>query len=294
MFAAISQSDAKADVSSPEDPVIQVNGRAEIRFKLGEHGTCLDHLYHHDPVRIVFPTPAVGDIPQATVITTSGGLTGGDKIAITTAVKQSARAMVASQAAEKIYRSAGRNVQINVTLAAESDAWLEYLPQETILFDGARLARTTSVDAMPGSRVLAGEIIVFGRRGSGESFRNGFFSESWRVRLDNRLTWADTLVLKDPKNGALHHPAGFDGAVAMATAIYLGPDASMHLDLARNLISSADDLVKSSATIVNGVLVIRFLGREIFSLRTAFGLFWQNFRHDVSALPAKMPRLWEM
>ena len=94
MFAAISQSEAKADVSSPEDPVIQVNGRAEIRFKLGEHGTCLDHLYHHDPVRIVFPTPAEGDIPQATVITTSGGLTGGDKIAITTAVKQSARAMI--------------------------------------------------------------------------------------------------------------------------------------------------------------------------------------------------------
>ena len=86
--------------------------------------------------------------------------------------------MIASQAAEKIYRSAGLNVQINVALAAESDAWLEYLPQETILFDGAKLARTTSVDAMPGSQVLAGEIIIFGRRGSGESFQNGFLSES--------------------------------------------------------------------------------------------------------------------
>ena len=137
--------------------------------------------------------------------------------------------------------------------------------KKTILFDGAKLARTTSVDAMPGSQVLAGEIIVFGRRGSGESFRNGFFSESWRVRLDNRLTWADTLLLNDPKNGALHHPAGFDSAVAMATAIYLSPDASMHLDLARNLISCTGDLVKSSATIVNGVLVIRFFRRETFS-----------------------------
>ncbi|MAI11544.1 MAG: hypothetical protein CBD27_05565, partial [Rhodospirillaceae bacterium TMED167] len=102
MFAAISQSDAKPQRSSIADPVIQVNGRAEVGFEKGDNGTCLDHLYHHDPLRVVFPAPALEDIPQATVITTSGGLTGGDRIAVAATVSERARAMVAAQAAEKI------------------------------------------------------------------------------------------------------------------------------------------------------------------------------------------------
>ena len=226
MFAVISQFDAKPEISSIADPVIQVDGRAEIEFKHGDNRTHLDHLYHHDPVRVVFPAPAFEDIPQATVITTSGGLTGGDKIAVTATVHERARAMIAAQAAEKIYRSAGRDSQIDVTLTAAPDTWLEYLPQETILFDGARLDRITRIDAAPDAQVLAGEIIVLGRRGSGETFEHGFLREAWRINHKNRLAWADTLLLDKIKNGPLHHPAGFDGAAAIATAVYIGPDAS--------------------------------------------------------------------
>ena len=294
MFAAISQFDAKPEISSIADPVIQVDGRAEIGFKHGDNRTHLDHLYHHDPVRVLFPAPAFEDIPQATVITTSGGLTGGDKIAVTATVHERARAMIAAQAAEKIYRSAGRDAQINVALTAAPDTWLEYLPQETILFDGARLDRTTQINAAPDAQVLAGEIIVLGRRGSGETFQHGFLREAWRINLKNRLAWADTLLLNEINDGPLHHPAGFDGAAAIATAVYIGPDASGHLDLARDLIACSGDEVKSSATLVNGLLIVRWLGREALPLRTAFGWFWQNFRHAAAGLPAKMPRLWDM
>ena len=295
MFAAVSQSKAPSGGSLAPEPIIQTDGRAEIRFKHGINGTSLDHLYHHDPVRVVFPTPALGDIPQGTIITTSGGLTGGDKINIKAAVNEGARAMIAAQAAEKIYRSVGPDVQIDVALTATSDAWLEYLPQETILFDGARLNRTTKIEAEPGAQVLAGEIIVLGRRGSGEIFQHGILREAWQVSIENRLTWADTLLLGEGKGGPLNHPAGFGGATTIATAVYVSPDAPEHLGLARELIACpGHDDIRSSATLVNGLLIVRWLGLKALPLRTDFGFFWQNFRHRVAGLPGRLPRLWDM
>jgi urease accessory protein len=276
-----------------DDTNLLVDGKARIAFASSDNETRLTDLYQRDPMRVLFPETPKDDLPQAVVVTTSGGLVGGDRITLEAEAGFDARAFVTSQAAEKIYRSSGEDAQINVKLTAGPESWLEYLPQETILFDGARLRRKTTVAVKPGARALAGEMIVFGRIGSGETFAHGFVHDAWDVCVDDRLTWADALHLDSDIAGILDNETCFNGAVSLATAIYAGPDAEGHLDTARQKLMQTDKTLVG-ATLVNGVLVMRWLGQDAFELRTLFGEFWQQFRHVVAGLPEKLPRLWHV
>jgi urease accessory protein len=230
------------------------DGAAEIVF--GRSGLAL--LYQRTPCRVLFPRPEPGELPVAALLTTSGGLAGGDRLRIAIKAEAGARASAATVAAKKIYRSLGPAAEIEVTLAAEDAAWLEWLPQETILFDGARLVRRIGADLDRGARLLAAETVVFGRAARGERFARGLLHEAWRLRVDGRLAWADAVRLEDDICRGLDAGAAFAGAAALATAIYAGADAAEHLALARELAAMGDG--RGGATLVNGVLVARFLG----------------------------------
>jgi urease accessory protein len=269
-----------------------VNGRAEVGFAHRDGATRLAHLYQHDPVRILFPNTAPGESIEATVVTTSGGLVGGDKISLEIKAGANTTALVSAQAAEKVYRSAGAVAEISVAITADEESWIEWLPQETILFDGSMLRRRTSINAVPGARVMAGEILVLGRVGSGEKFSSGFLRDAWKVYRQDKLFWADALCLEDDIPSILSHPACFNGATALATAVYVCDDPAAHLDAAREMISTEDNDVLSSATVVNGVLVLRWLAKDAYSLRQAFAEFWKAFRHHAGDRPAELPRLW--
>ena len=142
-------------------------------------------------------------------------------------------ATVTTQAAEKIYRAAGADSEIDVTVTATDCGFLEWMPQETILFDGARLRRRTRLDIKGSARVLAGEIVVFGRRARDEKFTYGFLHDDWRVFKEGRLVWADALHLESDIGGTIENAHAFDGAAAVATAIYCAPDAAERLECVR-------------------------------------------------------------
>jgi urease accessory protein len=218
---------------------------------------------------------------------------GGDRLAIEIKTSERALATISPTAAEKVYRSTGAACEIDVALQADNASWLEWLPQETILFNDSRMKRITRIEANGESRVFAGEMLVFGRIGRGERLTRGLVRECWEVRRDGHLTWADNLYLDGDIAATIAHPAGFDGATAAATAIYVAPDAAKRLDDAREALEDADGL-KAGVTIVNGVLVARFIGRDARTLRGAFGKFWATFRHRVAELPASLPRLWHV
>ena len=269
-------------------------GRAELRFA-GKGGvTRLDHLYQHAPLRVLFPAPRGADPVTASLVTVSGGLVGGDRIAIEVVAEERAEAFVHAQAAEKVYRSAGDDVDVRVSLSAEAGSWLEYLPQETILFDGSRLVRRTRVDVVPGARLLAGEIGVFGRGASGETWRDGLYHECWEVHRAGELIWKDVLHLDETSVEALSGAFGFDGATATATAVYAGDDPAISLATARNLLAGGGETVISAATLVDDLLVVRWLAREPRALRDDFGKFWAGFRSGIAGLPGALPRLWHV
>ena len=150
---------------------IFTKGNAKLSFEVDVNGkTRLNELYHSDPLRILFPNIPDKDILQAALVNISGGLVGGDKISVDMQIGRNAKALIASQSAEKVYRSAGADTEMEIKITVKPGSWLEFLPQETILFQGSRLRRQIKVSIEGDGSLVAGEILVFGRRGHGEYF----------------------------------------------------------------------------------------------------------------------------
>jgi urease accessory protein len=276
-------------------------GTAEIRFALRDGISRLAQLYQRDPLRVLFPVPAAGDPPVAVIVTTSGGLVAGDRLDIRVQLAPGAMAHVTASAAEKVYRSTGRTTTIKQTLSIGPGAALEFLPPETILFDGARLQRETIINVAPGSAFLGGDIVVFGRRARGERFANGFLREIWELRCDGDLVWGDALHLEgdggeDDVGRIINDPACFDGAAAFATMI-LSPSAHLPrlLETARVVqSSSATAGLRAGATAVSGLVIARWLAADAALLRRAYADLASHFRSAALGLPEHLPRVWHV
>lgn len=252
--------------------------------------TRVEDLYQRDPCRALFPLAEPGDVFQAVMLTTSGGLAGGDRIAASLAAGESTRALVTTQAAEKVYRARDENTVFSVDIAVGAGAWLEWLPQETILFDGARFRRETRIALAAGARLLAAEIVVFGRAARGERLTAGHYLDRWRVARDGRLVWRDGVGWAGDPARALGHAAGFAGAGAMATVIFAAPDAPRHLAGARSALETAQ--TRAAVTVVNGLLVARFLADNAQILRSDLAQLWCRLRAEAGNLPPVLPRTW--
>ena len=272
-------------------------GAAEIRFGQRDGITRLARLYQRDPLRVLFPAPAAGDPPVAVIVTTSGGLVAGDRLDVEVGLAPGAAAHVTASAAEKVYRSTGRTTTITQTLSIGAGAALEFLPPETILFDGARLRRETVVDLPSGSAFLGGDIVVFGRRARGERFASGLLREVWELRRDGELVWGDALHLEDDVGRIIDNPACFDGAAAFATMILAPPggDARSLLDATRVVQSAAATTgLRAGATSTAGLVVARWLAAEPAVLRRAYADLACHLRSAALGLPQRLPRVWHV
>ena len=292
MCAAISRSDT---LSPPVAPVHRwADGAAEIGLVHRDGRTRLSHLYQSDPCRVLFPRVDDGGPVEAVIVTTSGGIVGGDRIGISLRAGDRAAATIVTQAAEKIYRSAGATSEISIDIAAVPGAVLEWMPLETILFDRSRLRRSLCIDAAPGARVVAGEITVFGRGAHGERYRQGLFHDDWRVRRGGRLVWADAMHLDGEAGAVLGRATAFGGATACATFVYVGDDAAAALDIARSLMEPINGCCHCAASRMGDVMVGRFLAASPADLREAYRRFWGGFRAATLGLSGTVPRIWEI
>jgi urease accessory protein len=267
-------------------------GRAEIGFAARLGASRLAHLYQHAPLRVLFPAPPAGDIANAVLVTTSGGLVGGDQLEIALEVGAAASLHVTAQAAEKVYRSLGPDTRIALSLRAGAGAWLEFLPPETILFDGARLRRRASIDLAGDAGFLGGEILVFGRTARGERLTRGLVHDGWTLRRDGRLVWADAFHLAGDLPRISADAACLDGAVAAATLILADEAAPRLLEPARAHI--AETGVRGGATLLDGVLLARFLAADAAALRRAYAGLAGMLRAAARGLPRTLPRLWHV
>lgn len=272
-------------------------GAAKIGFARRAGATRLTHLYQRDPLRVLFPAAEPGEASLAVIVTTSGGLVAGDCLAITVEAGAAAHAHVTAATAEKVYRSTGATVTVTQTLSVAREGWLEYLPPETILFDGARLRRRTRLDLAPGAGFLGGNILVFGRLARGERYTHGLLHERWEVHRAGRLVWGDALHLYNDIAAIIADPACFDGAAACATLLLAPPsgDPRRFVDAARA--AQRGSLVaglRGGVTAVGGVLVARWLAAEPLPLRRAFADLACHLRQAAMGLPPRLPRLWHV
>jgi urease accessory protein len=267
-------------------PLQRGDGAVELALARRGAATHAARLYHRAPCRVQFPHAPANEPMLAMVLNTAGGLTGGDRVSIAVSAEAAASATVSTAAAEKLYRSLGPDCVVTVDLNVGDGAWLEWLPQETILFDGARLRRSLSARVAVTGRFLAAEMLVFGRVASGERWTRGSLRDKWRIERARELAWYDSMCLTGE---AVAHPAGIGAADTLATAAYVGADAARHLPLARDL---TDDLpCRAGATLVNGILLARFLGSAV-AVRASLAHYVAGLRHGAAGLPTRPPRAW--
>jgi urease accessory protein len=226
------------------------------------------------------------------LLTTTGGLTGGDCTRVAFNVGRQARATLTTQAAEKLYRALPTEnaVECTVSMTAAAGAWAEWLAQETILFNGARLRRSFSADLEPGSRMLAVESVVFGRKAMGEEFQVGMLHDSWRIRRAGRLIWADAMRLCGDIAGLRRAPFGFGDAIGCATLLYAAQDAATLLEPVRALLEDAAD--ESGVTLLDELLIIRLLDADMPRLRSRVISVAGFIRHAAAGFAASLPRVW--
>lgn len=202
---------------------------------------------------------------EAIVVNTGGGLVEGDHLSTMITVGDGARLRVESQAAEKIYRSLTEVCAVSIDVRIAGGGLLIWLPQETIMFDGARLSRRFDVSVSDGSRFLAAEVLIFGRIARGEHLTYGEVRDCWSIRRDGKLLWMDCLRLEGDIGIHRARRFGFGDSVGLATVLYFGGDAASLLPCAREAAARHG----GGATLVNGILLTRFLSDDEAVLRAA-------------------------
>ncbi|MBE9603352.1 urease accessory protein UreD [Acetobacteraceae bacterium H6797] len=268
----------------------RARGGASLGLVSGPHGTRIDELQQASPQRLLFPSPEPGEWLTAAMVNTAGGLAGGDAVTTRIALGPEARATLSAAAAEKIYRSLGPETEIGVTLDLAENAALEWIPQETIFFSGARLRRRIEARLAPGARLIMAEALVFGRAAHGETVVAGSLVDQWRIIGPDGPLWAEGLRLGEDIAGPLQSPFGMAGAGAMATLLLVAPEAEAMRDRLRLLLE--DGPVRCGATLPRpGLMLARFLG-EPLALRGALSSALSALREGAFGLPARLPRLW--
>jgi len=283
MSAAALQSEARSRAAAVALKGIRADGRVQATFRRIEGRTRVARLAERGGYRMLFPRPLSGRA-EAVIVNTGGGVVGGDRIGFDVEAGPGADVVVTTQAAERIYRSAGPSSELRVQLQAGSEARLAWLPQETILFSGARLHRRIEVDVADDATVLLAESTVFGRIASGEDVRGGSLQDVWHVRRGGRLVFAEATRLDDVSKVTLARPAVLGQATAVALLLLVAPDAEARLTALRQTMHDARGEVGASAW--NGMLVVRCAARAA-----------QDMRRDVArAIPvlsgAALPRVW--
>lgn len=234
-------------------------------------------LYEDGPLRARFPA---GPALEAVIVNTAGGVAGGDRFAFDVKVGACAEFTLTTAAAEKVYRALTEAATIDVTLSLGPGAALAWLPQETILFDNARLRRRIDIDAAADARLLLAEALVFGRTAMGETVLHGRLLDRWRVRRAGELVFADTVSLEGSIGAQLAQAAVAAGGCAIGTVLAMPADAAA-IDRVRALAFSGE--VGISAW--NGFALARLVARDGEVLRRDLALL-------LPALGGRLPRLW--
>jgi urease accessory protein len=238
-------------------------------------------LHESGSLRVRFPSPE-GEGLSGVFVNTAGGVAGGDRFEIDIAVTDTARLAVTTAAAEKVYRTPGPAAEISVSLKVDAGAHLAWLPQETILFDRARVRRRFDIELDEAASLLLCEIVVFGRAAMGERMREGEFVDRWRLSRSGRLVFAETIRLDGNLAAKLARPAVAKGGAAVGTALIVPGDEA----LIERLREAADGFAgEVGMSAWNGFAMARFCAQDAASLRT-------DMMAVLARTGAALPRLW--
>ena len=261
----------------------RARGRAELAFDGSEGRTRLRHLHQSGCLKVMLPRNH-DPVPDAVLINTAGGLTGGDHLSTEVALSGGAELRMATQTAERIYKSTGAQADVALRFDLDVGSRLDWLAQETILFQQGQVARRIDVDMDASASLLLVEPIVLGRLKMGERVSDAFLHDRWRVRRNGALVFADDTRLQDFE--ATARSASLGGATAMASVLMVDPMAE---DLRERIGDGRPhDGVELGLSAWNGMLLIRLLAQDPLALRRKLCTLIETLRGR------DLPRVWTM
>ncbi len=223
----------------------------------------LQDLGQSGSLRALFPRPD-GAFLQSVLINTAGGVTGGDRFSTSITARPRTRLSITTQAAERIYRAAtGETATIANRIQVGTQARVNWLPQETILFQGCALRRTLHVELAPDASLLMVEPLVFGRKLMGETLTDAAFRDRIEISRNGQPLYLDAMALHGDISARLARAHVAGGAGAMASLVYVGKDAGAALDPLRAMIGDTG----GASLISDGVMVLRLLAPDGYLLR---------------------------
>jgi len=271
---------ARAHISSQPQP--RAIGRALLRAKRRGAHTVLDDFRLSGSSRILFPRTG-GDTLEAVLLNTSGGLTGGDDFDTGIVAGSHSQLTLTTQAAERAYRSIDtRPARVHTSIKVHDCAQVNWLPQETIIFDGAHVDRSLTVDLDPSARFLLVEPMIFGRTAMGETVHDAAITDRITIRRNARVLFADRIAFTGDVQAHLDRPAIANGNRAIAALLCSAPDAERHLAPLRDLLPDTCGV----SLIRDGLIFARLLAEDGHALRQSLLPALRHLRGT------DLPRTW--
>jgi urease accessory protein len=267
-------------------PALQrARGRAFVSVALARGASRLTDLAQSGSARVMLPRVG-GPDPEAVFLNTSGGLTSGDALAFAMEVGGGARLTATTQTAERAYLARDGAARLTVSAQVGEGARLTWLPQETILFEGADLARETAIDLAPAAVCLLVETVVLGRRAMGETVTAARLRDRRRVTLAGKPLHVEALDLSPGAFPRLAGPAVLGPAHVFASLAMCGAGAEAAAGALRDLPAPDGGLAAVSGW--NGRTLVRATATDLWPLKQYLG------RVIARLTGQPLPRVWQM
>lgn len=260
---------------------------AELHLRLGHvHGkTVITRRRHVGPLLVQRPFHPEGPVCHVYILHPPGGVVAGDELTLRVDALVGSAALLTTPAAGKFYRSAGGRARQSISLQVAAGASLEWLPQETIFYQGARAESRLGINLEPGARFIGWDVVALGRPAAGEGFSAGEVGLDFRITHGARPFFLERTVL-DPE--AFAAPWGLGGHPAFGT-LFATPSTAEHLEAVRELIGEQPE---RSVTRIGDLLICRGRDSRADRLRAFFQEVWVRVRHEVIGHRACAPRIW--
>ncbi|MBD1906613.1 urease accessory protein UreD [Funiculus sociatus GB2-A5] len=255
--------------------------------------TQLIHSQHQAPLKVQRPFyPEGEEVCHSVILHTAGGVVGGDRLSIDLRLEDNARTLITTAAAGKIYRSNGLQARQNIEIQVNTGAGVEWLPQETIIFDGAIYRQDLRVELALGATWLGWEITRFGRSARGERFCSGEWRSHTEIWQQGHPLWIERLWLPASEE-IFNSPHGLAGQPVVASLAWVGQSVSSEIvEKARNLWQGQPH--QAGVTRLPLGLLCRYRGSSTAQVRKWFTDIWHLLRLSFSERPACIPRVWQI
>jgi urease accessory protein len=266
--------------------------RLALGFSRLEGKTLLAERSHDGPLVVQKPLyPEGAEVCHAIVVHPPGGIAGGDELSLQARLGEGAAVLLTTPGATKWYRSAGPLASQSLHFDVRGN--LEWLPQEAIVFDGARATQRCDIELAAGAVFAGWDIVCLGRRGSGERFGRGSYRFATRLRREGRLLWQERGRI-DGGGRLLQSAAGLGGRTVFGTlvAAFETLDADLVTKLLARCRAEAPGEGEGAVTRLPGVLLARYLGDSSESARHYFRALWHILRPALAGREARDPRIW--